>query len=100
MLRQNSNWNYCKGWSTSRHSITNWQHLRSLEKNKKDGFDKIYFVYILLLQGFENSNARALVVKGINVLLTLLQVSHATLIWNIDEDNVHDTLEQKGMSKI
>ena len=55
---------------------------------------------ILLLQGFENSNARALVVKGINVLLTLLQVSHATLIWNIDEDNVYDILEQKGMSKI
>jgi hypothetical protein len=26
------------------------------------------------LEGFENSNARALVVKGINVLLTLLQV--------------------------
>ena len=31
-------------------------------------------------QGFENSNARALVVKGINVLLTLLQASWAQSI--------------------
>jgi hypothetical protein len=30
--------------------------------------------YYFVLQGIENSNARALVVKGINVLLTLLQV--------------------------
>lgn len=32
-----------------------------------------YFQYVSI-EGFENSNARAIVVKGINVLLTLLQV--------------------------
>ena len=65
-------WIFCKGWNTSRHSITNLQHLRS-----QTSFYNLFHIFIIfsVSQGFENSNARALVVKGINVLLTLLQVS-------------------------
>ena len=38
-------------------------------------FDSFLFIFqYVSIEGFENSNARAIVVKGINVLLTLLQV--------------------------
>ena len=61
------------------HQQAQHHQLAALEVSTKilkfeENFLKIFFV----LQGFENSNARALVVKGINVLLTLLQVCFAT----------------------
>ena len=54
------------------HQQTQHHQLAALEVATKNPPRQTY--YNSYFQGFENSNARALVVKGINVLLTLLQV--------------------------
>ena len=54
------------------HQQTQHHQLAALEVATKNPPRQTF--YNSYFQGFENSNARALVVKGINVLLTLLQV--------------------------